>query len=167
MASTRQVRRFGAFVSGLLLYLTAIRVSCWLSGSSLPDQAYAALGGRYGSPAVAVESLLIALLVFGLALGWGRITAAPLMPGQRPVTHWCLAGIATAWLGAALYGTIYLSLSWYLHDLPIGLWLLAAGTPPLWGVLNTLAVVGGIVLTRRQMVPRTNQYAAPRPDLVS
>jgi len=166
MRSTRRARRFGALASGLLLYLTAIRIGSLLSDLDLPRAAYAALGGRYSVTAVVFESLLIALLLFGLALAWSRVTVRPLLPGQRPVTDCYLVGIALAWFCAAIYGTVYLSLSWELKDLPVGLWLLSSGTPPLWGVLNAVAVVGGVLLARRQMVPIANQIEPLRPDLV-
>jgi len=150
----RSARRAWAFVSGLLLYITAIWISGRLADLRLPREFYTALGGRYSVTTVLVESLVIALLMFGLALGWSRLTVRQPPPGRRPVTGWCLGGIATAWFGCAIYGTIHMALSWDLHDLPVGLWLLSSDMPPLWGVLNTLAVVGGVLLARRQMVPR-------------
>jgi hypothetical protein len=162
----RSARRFGAFVSGLLLYSTVICVSGVLAEQQLPRELASLLGGHSSGLSIFVTASAIALLMFAMAVGWSYVTVRPKRHGRRPTTSWCVAGIMTAWLGWVVYGALELSVAPRASSMPVGSWLLSSDMPPLWGVLNTLAVVAGAVLAgslaRRFAPPKnSNRWARP------
>jgi hypothetical protein len=142
----RNARRFKALVSGLLLYTTAAASSSRLVELPWSGDFYSALGGPRSELAILAVASLIALLMFGLALAWSYLTVRPSSPGRRPMTGWCIGGIAAAWFCWVVYGVVQVAASPGLNDMPISAWLLSPDMPPLWGMLNTLAIVGGVVL---------------------
>lgn len=145
----RNVRRAGAFCSGVLLYSAAVGISAFLAGLKLPGWVYVKLGGRTSLTFAYSEATVIALLLLVIAMLWAYITirpAGPLRRGHRPTTGWCLGGVGFGWLSWTIYGAIYFSLSPRSYSQPLTTLLLSSVTPPLWGVLNTVGVVLGAAL---------------------
>ena len=140
----RGVRRLIAFISGLLLYCTAIGlayllIDVWLLRALRP------MFGTYNNTLYAV-SAAVALLIFGLSVGWSFLTVRVPAGSRRPTTAWCLAGIGAASLGWVLVGAFGLALRPSGGPLSLIDLLLMPGTPPLWGPLNGLAVLCGALL---------------------
>jgi hypothetical protein len=138
--------RLAAFCSGLALYSAAVMV-----GGSLAELAWrSGLPARLGQPEslqqLFGEALLVALPIFLMALAWSYVTVRPYKRGRRPPTAWCLGGLAMAWLGWLFYGAAYAAAEG-LHgpDSWLGV-LLSPQSPPLWGLLNAVAVLLGILL---------------------
>ena len=145
----RSVRRVGAFFSGFLLYGSVMGLSSVLSKVRLSTQFYAFLGGRTSMLTVILEATVIALLMALLALVWSYITVVPRGPlrrGHRPTTSWCVAGVAVGWLAWTIYGAIHFSLNPKVYGQPLYALLLSSNVPPLWGVLNVLAALAGVLL---------------------
>lgn len=148
----RSVRRVGAFFSGLLLYSSVMGISSFLAKLRLPLQIYAPLGGRNSMLSVIAEATVIALLMALLALIWSHVTVVPRGPvrrGHRPTTSWCVAGVAFGWLAWTIYGAIYFSLNPKTYGQPLYALLLSSTVPPLWGVLNVVAVLIAVLLAGR------------------
>lgn len=148
----RSVRRVGAFSSGFLLYSSVMGLSSVLAKVRLPVQVYALLGGRTSVLAVVLEAIVIALLMALVALVWAHLTVVPRGPlrrGHRPTTGWCVSGVAVAWLSWTIYGAINFSLNPKIYGQPLYALLLSSIVPPLWGVLNVLAVLAGVLLAGR------------------
>ena len=145
----RSVRRVGAFFSGLLLYSSVMGISSFLARLQLPGKIYASLGGRNSMVSVILEALIIAMLAALLSLAWGYITVVPRGPlrrGHRPTTSWCVAGVTVGWLAWTIYGAIYFSLNPRSYGQPLYALLLSSSVPPLWGVLNGVAVLAAVLL---------------------
>jgi len=145
----RSVRRLGAIFSGLLLYSSVMGLSSALAKVRLPIQIYAPLGGRTSMLAVILDATVIALLMALLALVWSHITVVPRGPlrrGHRPTTSWCVAGVAFGWLAWTIYGAINFSINPRTYVQPLYALLLSSNVPPLWGVLNVVAVLGAVLL---------------------
>jgi len=173
----RNVRRAGAFFSGILLYSVAVGLSGFLASLRWPTAVYATIGPRASLPVVIGEASLIALLLFFIGLVWASATirpGGPLRRGHRPTTGWCLGGMGLAWLSWTIYGAIYFSLHPRTYSQPLINLLLSSLTPPLWGVLNTVGVIGGAVLagvmaSRARQAARGykrpgSRYSRPGPD---
>ncbi len=142
----KSLRRVSAVLSGVLLYSTAVLVSGILAELEWPRFFYAALGGRTSLAVLVVESLLIALPVFGLALAWSYVTVRPPKLGRRPTTAWCLGGLGLAGFGWLVFGVYDMAQTPDAFNQTLGKLLLSSSTPPLWGLLNVLAVLLGTVL---------------------
>lgn len=142
----KSLRRVSAVFSGVLLYSTALLFSGVISDLEWPRVFYVALGGRASLAALAVESLLIALPVFGLALAWSYVTVRPPKLGRRPTTAWCLGGLGLAGFGWLVFGAYQMAETPEAFNQSLGKLLLSSSTPPLWGLLNVLAVLLGTVL---------------------
>lgn len=141
-------RRFGALVSGALLYSSIIALSGELADWPLLGGLYGQLGGR-GSPVViAGEAGLIAVLVLLLTLSWSYLTLQGLRLDRGSATVWFFGGLGAAWLGWLLYGVIDFSLHPTLSQLPVGALLLSSDRPPLWGILNPAALLAGVLVAR-------------------
>jgi hypothetical protein len=140
------LRRFGALVSGLLLYFVVMLVVLQLT--QLPSPAYmlAPLGLPPGVAVELVGALVFALPVLLLALPWSYLTLRPQSRNRQPITGWCITGLLIAWLGWLIYGLISASQSSSLSELPLHTLLLSSRVPPLWGVLNALAALLGVIL---------------------
>lgn len=148
----RSVRRVGAFFSGVLLYGSVMGLSSVLAKVRLPVKVYTLLGGRTSMLTVILEAATIALLMGVVALVWAHVTVVPRGPvrrGHRPTTSWCVAGLAVGWLAWTIYGAIYFSLNPKIYGQPLYALLLSSNVPPLWGVLNVLAVLVGVLLAGR------------------
>lgn len=145
----RSVRRVGAFFSGVLLYSSVMGISSFLAKLRLPIQIYAPLGGRNSMLTVILEATVIALLMALLALVWSHLTVVPRGPlrrGHRPTTSWCVAGVVVGWLAWTIYGAIHFSLNPRSYGQPLYALLLSSNVPPLWGVLNVVAVLAAVLL---------------------
>lgn len=144
------LRRFGALVSGLLLYFVVMLVVLQLAQLPSPSSLFAPLGLRPGLPVELAGAVLLALPVLLLALPWSYLTLRPQQRrGRQPFTAWCVTGLLIAWLGWLIYGLISASQSSSLTELPLHTLLLSSRTPPLWGVLNALAALLGVALGGR------------------
>lgn len=162
----RHPARLGAFVSGMALYSSAmLLVGAW-AGLGLPHGLMEALGGPESLELLLVEALIFALPLFLLAFGWSYVTVRPTRRGRRPTTAWCLAGLALAWLGWLLYGAAHAAVDGLPARSSVAEMLLSPTTPPLWGLLNGLAVLLGVLiagaLVRRQIAAAAAAAALPR-----
>jgi hypothetical protein len=156
----RKMRPTAAFVSGLFLYSTAVWIGGRLASLPLPPEYVEALGGRYSSLFISTESVVIAVVMFGLALGWAFVTVRPWRPGRRPTTIACMTGIGCAWLGWVVYGAFDASAAVLPDSMPVGNWLLSSEMPPLWGVLNIMAIIAGVVFAGSL----ARRFAPPKPS---
>ena len=142
----RTTRRVWAFVSGALLYLAALSLAQALAASPWPPALLDGLGGSGSLGALLGQSLLIAALLSSLALVWAYLTVRPMRGQSRsPTTAWCLAGMVLAWLLALIAGVIELSANTAGYQPSLSSLLLSSTVPPLWGLLNVLAVLAGIL----------------------
>jgi hypothetical protein len=153
----RHPARIGAFFSGLALYSTAMLLVSAGTGVRLPALMVDTLGGPDSLELLLGEALLFALPLFLLALAWSYVTVRPRRRGRPPTTAWCLAGMALAWLGWLLYGAAHAAVDELAVQHSVAELLLSPATPPLWGLLNGLAVLLGVLiagmLVRRQLPP--------------
>ena len=157
----RSPARIGAFVSGLALYSTAMLLVAACAGLGLPVMMVDALGGPDSLELLFGEALLFALPLFLLALVWSYLTVRPTRRGRRPTTAWCLAGLALAWLGWLLYGAAHAAVDGMPVRQSLAELLLSPATPPLWGLLNGLAVLAGVLIAGA-LVQRQIASATPR-----
>ena len=151
----RSARRLTAFVSGLLLYCTAIAVS-WTLLDGWLQHAVRPYFRSYADTLMATAGC-VALLIFALSLGWSFLTVRVPPGSRRPATAWCLAGIGTAGMGWLMAGVFSLATVRRDTALTVIDMLLLPSTPPLWGPLNTAAVLAGTLLAG--MLAR--RYAPP------
>ncbi|MCV2353785.1 hypothetical protein LNV09_06355 [Paucibacter sp. B2R-40] len=143
----RDTRRLAALCSGLLLYGVCWTLAWLLADIRLPAHVFPhALVGRGSLGAVLGEAGAIALLLFVIALVWGYLTVRSPKLGQRPTTAWCLTGLGLAWFAWLLMGVFKLSDTQSVAERSIGILLLSATQPPLWGLLNTLALLLGAII---------------------
>ena len=145
----RSVRRVGAFFSGFLLYSSVMGISSFLAKVRLPPYVYVSMGGRTSVLTVISEASVIALLMALVAFLWSYITVVPRGPlrrGHRPTTSWCVAGVALSWFAWTIYGAIHFSLNPKIYGQPLYALLLSSTVPPLWGVLNVVAVLAAVLL---------------------
>ncbi len=160
----RSVRRLIAFVSGLLLYSTAIGlayllIDAWLLRALRP------VFGTYNNTLLALSGA-VALLIFAISVGWSFLTVRVPAGSRRPTTAWCLAGIGAASLGWVLAGAFGLALRPSERAMSMIDLLLMPSTPPLWGPLNGLAVLAGALLAgvmarRLAPPPRVSKLRTP------
>ncbi|WP_144006813.1 hypothetical protein [Pelomonas sp. KK5] len=141
----RDMRRVGAFVSGLFLYVTALVCASMLGGVQVPRELAKRLGGRDSVQFVLIVALAIALVVFLLALVWSSLALRLPPKSRRPVNAWFYGGIGVAWLVGLVYGAINFALVPRSYQ-TISTLLLSSNVPPLWGVLNILAVIGASLI---------------------
>ncbi|MDN3919065.1 hypothetical protein [Roseateles violae] len=160
----RKERRLKALVSGLLLYTAAVGMAVRLAELQLLQPLYAGFGGPRSELSILCEASWIALLMFVLALGWTYWTVRPSSTGRRPQTAWCLGGIAIAWLVGVVYGVLQVASGPGVTDMPVLAWLLSPEMPPLWGLLNTLALIAGVLLAGRRRAT-TLAASAPTPRM--
>ena len=134
-------RRVGTFFSGLFLYAVSVGGASMLAQYHLPRETAKLLGGRESAAVIGIEALLIALGVFVLALAWSTLSLKPPQrKGRRSVTSWFYSGILAAWLAGLLYGVFQFALSPHSYQSTANL-LLSSDVAPLWGVLNTVALL--------------------------
>jgi len=143
----RSSRRIRAFVSGLLLYGSALGLAVLLSALPWPNAITGALGGSGSFGALLAQAGLTACLLFGLALCWAYLSLR--RQGRRATTAWCVGGLGLAWFIGLLFGVFQLSMDAANYQPSIGSVLLSATVPPLWGVLNVLALLAGILMAGR------------------
>ncbi|MDC6167132.1 hypothetical protein [Paucibacter sp. XJ19-41] len=149
-------RRIAAFASGLALYSTAVMLGGSLAGLRLPLGLTALWGHSESLPQLLAEATVYALPIFALALSWSYVTLRPYRRGRWPATAWCLGGLGLAWLAWLLYGVVCAAETTSLVAMPLSTLLLSPQVPPLWGLLNGLAVLVGVlvagVLARRHVL---------------
>ena len=134
-------RRVGTFFSGLFLYAVSVGGASMLAGYHLPREISRQLGGRQSATVIGIEALLIALVVFLLSLVWSTLSLKPpRKKGRRSVTSWFYSGVLAAWLVGLLYGVFYFALNPRTYQTTADL-LLTSDVAPLWGVLNTVALL--------------------------
>ncbi|WP_310387143.1 hypothetical protein [Roseateles sp.] len=100
--------------------------------------------GSFGT--LLAEAGAIALLLFGIALVWGYFTVRSPKLGRRPTTAWCLAGLGLAWFVWLLIGVFQWSDIEAVDEQSFRVMLFSATQPPLWGLLNTIALLLGLGL---------------------
>lgn len=142
----RSARRLAALLSGLLLYAVVMMLVHMLTELPSPTPLLRLLGMQSGVALETAAAALLAMPVFALALLWGHITVRPYRRGSRPTTAWCVSGLMLAWLGWLVYGLIRASETSALGQLPLSTLLLSSKVPPLWGLLNTVATLLGVLL---------------------
>lgn len=143
------LRRLGALLSGLVLYCVVMLLVSSLASMPSPIALFRQLGVHAALPQELGAAILLALPVLALALPWSYFTVRPLRRGRRPTTAWCATGLLLAWLGWLIYGLIHASQSSRLSELPLRTLLLSSEVPPLWGLLNGLAALIGVILGGR------------------
>lgn len=143
----RSSRRIRAFVSGLLLYGSALGLAVLLSALPWPTAITGALGGSGGFGALLAQAGLTACLLFGLALCWASLSLR--RQGRRAKTAWCVGGLGLAWFVGLLFGVVQLSMDAANYQPSISSVLLSSTVPPLWGALNVPALLAGILLAGR------------------
>lgn len=162
----RQSRRLSAFISGLALYSVAMLISGPLSELHLPGPLLRLFGAQGSQGQLLGLAALYAVPAFMLALGWAYLALRPQRPGRRPKTAWCLAGLALAWLGWLFYGMVCVATEAWPGQPSVAEVLLSSGIPPLWGALNSLAVLAGVLiagqLVRRQALAIKGMAAQAR-----
>jgi len=135
-------------------------LSSLLADLRLPQEAYAALGGRNSTLVQFCEAFAIALVLLLLSLVWSYVTVRPPRKSRHTTTSWLLSGIGLAWLGWLIYGVFYFALHPRNYSQGMGALLLSSAAPPLWGLLNIVAVVSGAVLAgvlARKFNPRNSR----------
>lgn len=142
----RHTRRLVAFISGFVLYSIATLSGSALTRLRLPRSYFSAFGPS-GSPSqLLAESVLYALPALLLTMAWSYFVLKPQRRTRRLNTIWCLTGLGLAWMSWLTYGVFYLA----LHPLPPGqsitAILLSSLAPPMWGVMNGLAALIGVLL---------------------
>lgn len=143
----KDTRSLTALCSGLLLYGVCWALAWLLASIQWPGDWFPhGLWSRGSLGAALSEAGAIALLVFAIALIWSYLTMRSPKLGQRPTTAWCLAGLGLAWFAWLLMGVFKLSETESAGEQSISVWLLSAVQPPLWGLLNTLALLTGAIL---------------------
>ena len=140
----RRVRRFAAFASGVLLYGTAILASTLVD----KDVLLTPMRGLISIHLLATlaAAALTALLIFVVALAWGFVTLRPRRGDRRLLTSWCIGGIVVAWMVSMVAGVFALALLPADHRPDLTGMLLTSGAPPMWGVLNVVAVFSGALV---------------------
>lgn len=140
-------RRAWALCSGILLYLAAWTLAWLLAEVRLPTEVFPhALVSRGSTQAVMGEAGLIASLLLGLALLWSYLTVRSPKRGRRPTVAWFFLGLGLAWFVCLLWGVYQLSEQQSSVEMPLPVLLFAANQPPLWGLLNTAALLLGVAL---------------------
>lgn len=139
-------RRIGAFASGLALYSTAVMLGGTLAGLRLPSVLSSWWGHTESLPQLLGEAAVYALPIFVLALSWSYVTLRPYRRGRWPATAWCLGGLGLAWLAWLMYGVVRAADTPPLAAVPLSTLLLSPQVPPLWGLLNGLAVLAGVLV---------------------
>lgn len=142
----KHTRRLGALASGLLLYSTAVMVGGLLAGWRLPPAFLALLGPRDSLSRLLGDAAIHALPIFAMALVWSYVTLRPYRRRRQPATGWCLCGLGLAWLGWLLWGVVEAADGGLPDGLPLSTLLLSPLMPPLWGLMNTAAVLAGVLL---------------------
>lgn len=138
-------RRIGAFFSGLALYSAAMLMSGLMAELFGPSDFFYLFGSQDSASRIVGESLIYALPVFLLALGWSYLTVRPQRRGRRPTTGACMWGMGLAWLGWLFYGVLAAAQMPHYSSLPLTAMLLSSLVPPLWGVLNMVAALAGVI----------------------
>ena len=140
----KDTRRLTALCSGLLMYGVCWALAWLLADIHLPGDVFPhAILSRGSLLSVLSEAGGIALLLFAIALVWSYFTVRSIKRGKRPTTGWCIAGLGLAWFAGLLIGVFSLSGAEHIGEQSIGILLLSATQPPLWGLLNTLALLMG------------------------
>lgn len=139
-------RRIGAFASGLALYSTAVMLGGTLAGLRLPLVLTSLWGHTESLPQLLAEAAVYALPIFVLALSWSYVTLRPYRRGRWPATAWCLGGLGLAWLAWLMYGVVCAADTTSLVAIPLSTLLLSPQVPPLWGLINALAVLVGVLV---------------------
>ena len=163
----KAARRSIAFFSGVLLYCFGAGAAMQYATTGLPRQVYVALGGRNSLPVMLGEAIVIALLLFAIAVLWGYLTMRPTRRRHRPYVAWMMSGVGLAWVGWLIFGAFTFALKPRAYSAPLQTMLLSSSSAPLFGALNIFGVVGGVWLAgsfakRRQMgLPSTRSRRRP------
>lgn len=164
----RTARRIWSFVSGGLLYLSALGLAHTLASQYWPMSWQNLLGGSSSWTAQLGQALLIALLLYGFAWVWALFTVRPQRGHSRhPTTGWCLGGMGLAWLLALLAGVLEVSGKAGGYQPSLISLLLSSTVPPLWGSLNGVAVLLAIVSAGRWSARQRRQRKARQSQLNS
>ncbi|WP_271007951.1 hypothetical protein [Paucibacter sp. B51] len=146
----RTARRIWSFVSGALLYLSALGLAHSLASQRWPLSLQSLLGGSGSWTLQLAQAVLIAVLLYGMAWIWAYYTVRPQRGHSRhPTTAWCLGGMGLAWLLALLAGVLEVSSRAGGYQPSLTGLLLSSTVPPLWGSLNGVAVLLAILSAGR------------------
>lgn len=140
------LRRPGALISGLALYCVVMLLVSALASLPSPAPLLSQFGLNATLPRDICTAALLAAPVFALSLFWSYLTIRPTQRGRRPTTGWCLGGVLAAWTGWLMYGLVHASETSALAELPLSTILLSSTLPPLWGLLNVVAALLGVLL---------------------
>jgi hypothetical protein len=152
----KAARKSVAFASGALLYCFGAGAAMVYAGKGLPRQWYTAMGGRSSLPVMLGEALVIALVLFAVAVVWGYFTLRPTRRRHRPYLAWLMSGIGVAWAGWLIFGAFSFALKPKSYSAPLQNVLLSSNAAPLFGSFNIVGVLGGAWLAghlakKRQM----------------
>jgi MFS family permease len=152
----RDSRGLTSLCSGLLMYGVCWAVAWLLADINLPADMFPHhLLSRGSVGTVLGEAGAIALLLFVIALVWSYFTVRSPKLGRRPTTAWCLAGLGLAWFAWLLIGVFQSSDIEAVGEQSLSVMLFSATQPPLWGLLNSIALLLGLGLAG---VLATKQY---------
>lgn len=140
----KAARRSVAFVSGVLLYSFAIGAAMKYASIGLPRAVYVSLGGRNSLQVMLGEAVAVALLLFGLAVGWAYLTLRPSRRRHKPNLAWMMFGVGLAWAGWLIFGAFSFALKPRAYSAPLQTMLLASNSAPLFGALNIFGIAGGV-----------------------
>lgn len=164
----RTARRIWSFVSGALLYLSALGLAHSLAGQRWPLSLQNLLGGQGSWTLQLAQAVLIAALLYGVAWVWAFYTVRPQRGHSRhPTTAWCLGGMGLAWMLALLAGVLEVSSRAGGYQPSLTSLLLSSTVPPLWGSLNGVAVLLAILSAGRWSVRLRRQRKARQSQLHS
>ena len=137
-------RRLMAFMSGLVMYGAAVMLAILVFDMGLVELLTPQVGGRMNAR-IAVTGI-VAVVNFSLALAWAYSVLKVPQGSRRPMTSWCLSGVALAWLGATMVGTFNMAATRGDKPLFVADVLLSPQTAPFWGPVNILVVVAAVVV---------------------
>ena len=164
----RTARRIWSFVSGALLYLSALGLAHSLASQRWPLSLQSLLGGSGSWTLQLAQAVLIAMLLYGMAWVWAFYTVRPQRGHSRhPTTAWCLGGMGLAWLLALLAGVLEVSSRAGGYQPSLTGLLLSSTVPPLWGSLNGVAVLLAILSAGRWSARLRRQRKARQSQLNS
>lgn len=148
MMTRKDPRSLTSLCSGLLLYAVCWALAWLLADIRLPTEVFPHhIMSRGSLGVVLAEAGAIALLLFVIALVWSYFTIRSPKLGRRPTTAWCLTGLGLAWFVWLLIGVLILSdLEAADAQSSLSALLFSATQPPLWGLLNTVALLLGASL---------------------
>jgi hypothetical protein len=134
-----------ALISGWILYAVCVNFGGILSAIPVPEPYFEWFGKQHNVLALfVIHALTFALPCFGISAIGSWITLRILGPAGT-AARWCLGGIVLGWLyWEVQFILLVLPLP---NRLPLRTFILDSLIPPVWAVLNVLAVPLGLTFS--------------------